>query len=135
MVLNPATVSALLELTMGAPHPGRGANPLVARLRYFDPLARRPGLPAGVAALVTRMTADETEVTLVNVDQLKERVVVVQTGAYGEHEITDVAVGEGKAVPVECGGVRVRLAPGAGGPLKLRLKRYAHPPTFAFPFE
>jgi len=135
MVLNPATVSALLELTMGAPHPGRGANPLVARLRYFDPVSCRPGLPSQVAALVTRMTADETEVTLVNVDQLKERVVVVQAGAYGEHEITDIAAGDGDPKPVAGGGVRVRLAGGAGGKLKLRIKRYANPPTFEFPFE
>lgn len=137
MVLNPAMANALLELTMGAPHPGRGANPLVARVRYFDPTARRPGLPDDVAALVSRMTADETDVTLVNVDQLHERVVVVQAGAYGEHvieEVVDVDTA-GSGMPVDAATVRVRLAPGAGGKLTLRMKRYANPPTFALPYE
>jgi hypothetical protein len=134
MVLNPAMVNGLLELTMGAPHPGRGANPLVARVRYFDPVARRPGLPSGVAALVSRMTAEETDVTLVNVDQLAERVVVVQAGAYGEHEIEAVSDGVSSAKPVAAQTVRVKLAPGAGGKITLRVKRYAQPPTFAYPF-
>lgn len=135
MHLNPAMVSALLELTMGAPHPGRGCNPLVARLRYFDPVVRRPGLPDGVAALVSRMTPEETDVTLVNVDQLHERVVVVQAGAYGEHEILDVAEAAGPATPINASSLRVKLAPGSGSRLTLRINRYAHPPTFAFPME
>jgi hypothetical protein len=135
MGFNPALVSALLELTMGAPHPGRGCNPLVARLRYFDPVARRPGLPEGVAALVSRLTENETEVTLVNVDQLHERTVVVQAGAYGEHEIVDVAEAEDAARPIHASILRVKLAPGSGNRLTLRMKRYTQLPTFAFPFE
>jgi hypothetical protein len=132
---NPASVTSLLELTMGAPHPGRGANPLVARLRYFDPAARRPGLPEGVAALVSRMTADETDVTLVNVDQLHERSVVVQAGAYGEHAIGEIVDSAGQTTPVNDASFRLKLAPGSGGKLTLRMKRYAHPPTFALPYE
>jgi len=132
---NPAAVTALLELTMGAPHPGRGCNPLCARVRYFDPVERRPGLPDDVAALVSRMTADEVDLTLVNVNQLAARTVVVQGGAYGEHEI--VVVEGGGNVHLTAGGtsVLVRLAPGAGGKLTLRMKRYVLGPTFAFPFE
>jgi hypothetical protein len=132
---NPAIVTALLELTLGAPHPGRGCNPLVAQVRYFDPIARRAGLPEGVAALVSRMTADEIDLTLVNMNQLAERTVVVQGGAYGEHEIAAVTDVAGKAVPVEARSVRIKLAPGAGGRLTLRMKRYAQEPTFEFPFE
>ena len=135
MVLNPAMVNGLLELTMGAPHPGRGANPLVARVRYFDPLTRRPGLPSGVAALVSRITAEETDVTLVNVDQLAEKVVVVQAGAYGEHQFEAVSDAANSVKSVSSQPLRVKLAPGAGGKITLRVKRYAQPPTFAYPFE
>jgi len=135
MQFNPAIVGALLELTMGAPHPGRGCNPLCAGVRYFDPIARRPGLPEDVAALVSRMTSNEVDLTLVNVNQLAERTVVVQGGAYGEHEIIAVAGVAVDDTAVEGRGVRVKLAPGAGGKLTLRMKRHARPPTFELPFE
>ncbi|MCE9605999.1 MAG: hypothetical protein K8U03_13975 [Planctomycetia bacterium] len=135
MAFNPASVSALLELTLGAPHPGRGCNPICARVRYFDPITRRPGLPADVAALVSRMTNDETDVTLVNVNQLAERTLVVQAGAYGEHEVITLSDSTGKITPIDSSTVRVKLLPGAGGRLTFRMKRYAHAPTFAFPFD
>ena len=70
MKFNPASVKSLLELTMGGIDPGRGGNLLLARLRYFDPQLRRPGLPEDVAALVERLTADEAVVTLVNINQV-----------------------------------------------------------------
>src|SRR5256885_6522393 len=87
MKSNQASVHALLALTMGGVHPGVGGNSLVARLRYFDAERRRPGLPEDVAALVERLSKDEAVVTLVNVNQLQARTLVVQGGAYGEHQV------------------------------------------------
>jgi hypothetical protein len=132
MKYNPASVHALLALTMGGVHPGVGGNSLVARLRYFDVQKRRPGLPADVAALVTRLSADEADVTLVNVNQLEPRELIVQGGAYGEHTIVSATAGERNS-SIDSGYVQVRLGPGAGGKLTLRFKRHANAPSFAAP--
>ena len=104
--LQPAITAALTELMLGGLPTGRDGHPLHARLRYFDPERRRAGVPEDVAALVTRMTDTETSVTLVNVNQVEARTVVVQGGAYGEHEIAaasangDVTVDVNPGVPV-----------------------------------
>jgi len=125
MGFNPATHDALSKLTMGAYLTGNIWT-LHSRVRYFDPARRRAGLPEDVAALVEKMDADSVTLTLVNVNQLDPRTVVVQAGAYGEHQfLTD-------------GGARrhvsVRLAAGAGGRLTLRMKRYANQPTLEVPW-
>ena len=75
---NPASVASLLQLTQGALHiarppwsptsPHQGGAPLHARLRYFDPVRRRAGLPEDVAALVDTLDAARTGVTLVNLE-------------------------------------------------------------------
>jgi hypothetical protein len=133
MKFNPASVQALLTLAMGGVHPGVGGNSLVARLRYFDELERRLGLPADVAALVTRLSADEADVTLVNINQISPRKLVVQGGAYAEHTIVAVSTGSRETL---VGGpqVHVHIAPGAGAKLTLRFKRHVNPPTFALPW-
>jgi hypothetical protein len=133
MKFNPASVQALLALTMGGVHPGVGGNSLVARLRYFDGLERRPGLPADVAALVTRLSADEADVTLVNVNQIQARKLIVQGGAYGEHTIV-AASHEGRLISSGGPTIQVHLAAGAGAALTLRFARHANPPTFALPW-
>jgi hypothetical protein len=118
---------------MGGLHHGNRTLVLHARLRYFDPDRRRPGLPADVAALVETMTGDETVVTLVNVSPVHVRRVIVQAGAYGEHEFTTAAA---DAAPLAVNGQRlvVELAPGAGARIKLGMKQYAHQPTLAWPW-
>lgn len=133
IAFNPASVHGLLETAMGCPHPGIGNNILCAALRYFDPARQRPGLPEDVATLVSRMTADEIDLTLVNVNPVKERTVVVQTGAYGEHEITAI-IRDGEETKSGGSSISVRLAPGTGEKLTIRWKRHANKPTLAFPF-
>ena len=66
-----------------------------------------------VAALVTRLTADEVDVTLVNINQVSPRSLIVQGGAYGEHTITSVRV-NGQETKVGDRLVAVDLAPGSG---------------------
>ncbi|HZL87192.1 MAG TPA: hypothetical protein VFB96_02350 [Pirellulaceae bacterium] len=131
---NPASVDSLLALAMGAISPGKSGNVLAARLRYFDPARRRAGLPEDVAALITRMTAEETVVTLVNVNQLQSRRVVVQAGAYAEHEIVSIGAAS-RETAVGNSAVLIELAPGAGGQLVIKMRRYANPPTFDFPID
>jgi hypothetical protein len=140
---NPASVASLLQLTAGALHiarppwsstsPPQGGAPLHARLRYFDPDRRRAGLPEDVAALVDRLEADRTGVTLVNLNPSRERVVTVQGGAYGEHLISTVQDGH-RAHAVNGRSFDVKLAPGSGARLMLEMRRYAANPTLGFPW-
>ena len=142
--VNPARVTALMQTMMGAIHIGRpgwspstpnaGGAPLYARLRYFDPERRRAGVPEDVCALVDRMTADETAVTLVNLSLTEPRSVTVQGGGYGEHQIRTAAV-DGAPRPVNASAFTVRLEPGAGARLVLAMDRYVNPPTLAFPWD
>ena len=132
MAFNPASADALLELAMGAISPGRSGNVLAAALRYFDPHERRAGLPADTAALITRMSIDEVKVTLVNVDQLRPRTLVVQAGAYGEHQIESIGVGT-QHTPIGAPTTMITLGPGCGGELTIRWKRFVNPPTLAQP--
>jgi len=132
--LNPATTETLTQLMLGGLPTGRVGYPLHCRLRYFDPAGRRAGIPEDVAALVEKLTADEVVVSLVNTSPLHAREVVVQGGAYAEHEIVDVQQGE-LTTPVGHSHFTVQLAPGAGSKLRIRMKRYADQPTFAFPWS
>lgn len=141
---NPAQVTALMQTMMGAIHLARpawsstssnsGGSPLYARLRYFDADRRRAGVPEDVAALVDGMTADETAVTLVNLNPVEARTVVVQGGGYGEHRIRDVTL-DGARQAVNADSFTVRLEPGAGARLLLAMDRYVNPPTLTFPWE
>lgn len=123
MKFNPCSVDSLIRLTLGGLPPGKQGSPLHARLRYIDGQCGRPGLPVDVAALVDRLTADEVRVTLVNVHQTEPRAVIVQGGAYGEHQIETLML-DGQSRPVNDRRVAVHLPPGSGGTLTLRTKRY-----------
>jgi hypothetical protein len=134
MEFNPAAVAGLVQLMWGALVPGREGSLLSARLRYFDPVRRRAGVPDDVGALVSELTADRTVVTLVNVSPTTSRTVVVQGGGYGEHQILSADV-NGRTTPINARHFTVRLAPGAGAKLTLAMKRYANPPTAKFPWD
>jgi hypothetical protein len=134
MPFNPAAIGALTNLALGGLVPDRSGTVLHCRVRYFDPDARRAGLPDDVAALVERLTADETVLTLVNVNQSDPRTVIVQAGAYAEHQVTGAREGD-QSLSVDRPRVAVRLAPGAGGRLTLTMKRYVNPPTLAMPWD
>jgi hypothetical protein len=134
MRLNPASVSSLIEQTTGGLHPGKVGSILHCRLRYFDPAARRAGLPEDVGALVEKLGPDDVTVTLVNVNQLEERTLVVQAGGYGEHRFTGVTA-NGEKHTLDGPTVTVRLEPGAGTRFVLSMKRYVNVPTMAFPWD
>ena len=132
--LNPATTEALTQLMLGGLPTGRVGFPLHCRLRYFDPDSRRAGIPKDVAALVEEMTAEEVVVTLVNINQVEERTVVVQGGAHAEHQFIRAAVGQ-RVLPVNGSAFTVQLSPGCGGRVRIKMKRYANRPTFTFPWD
>jgi hypothetical protein len=131
--INPAVTEGLTQLMLGGLPTGRMGNALHCRLRYFDPIRRRAGLPEDVAALVRRLSDDEAVVTLVNINPVYAREVTVQGGAYGEHQIRSVNV-EGQTVQIEAPTFSLRIAPGCGSTLTLKMARYSNPPTLAFPW-
>jgi hypothetical protein len=131
---NPVTVSALLQLTTGALEPGREGGLLNARLRYFDPIRKRAGLPEDVAALVSQMSDTGTTVTLVNLNQRNTTTVVVQGGAYAEHQIESVEWDD-KTARIGASSFSVTLDPGAGSKLTLKMRRYTNKPTARFPWD
>lgn len=134
MAFNPASVNSLIQLALGGLHPGRSGSALFCQLRYFDPIARRAGFPEGVAALINEMTSDQVSVTLVNVNQLESRRVVVQAGGYAEHQFTGLKIAD-KSVSLNDNHFTVELAPGAGTKLTLSMKRYVNKPTMSFPWN
>ncbi len=132
MPFNPAAVQTLIELMLGGLMPRHG-EPLHCRVRYFDPIHRRAGIPEDVAALVEKLTDDTVTLTLVNVNQVDERTVAIQGGAYAEHQFTSAVV-DGKNISIDNSSFTIRLAPGAGSSMVIRMNRYANQPTLAFPW-
>ena len=134
---NPVSTTALINLTLGGNDPngsGHGPLPLHTQLRHFDPERRRAGLPLDVAALVERIRPEGVVLTLVNTSPIDFRTVTVQAGGYGEHQFTNVTIGD-RTFPVDAPYFSVRLAPGAGETLTIGMQRYAHQPTLAFPWD
>ena len=131
---NPASIQSLIELTMGGLYPGKTGLILHCRLRYFDPLRRRAGLPRDVAALVESMTDGEVVVSLVNTNQQHARTVVLQAGGYAEHQFKRAQF-DGQDIDGDDSQLTVRLSPGSGGRLRLSMHRYANRPTMRFPWD
>ena len=130
---NPATVGTLFQMMTGGLPPYR-AQAVHTRLWYFDPDQRRPGLPEDTGALVEKITKDEVVVTLVNMNQLEDREITVQGGAYGEHQCLSVTI-DGTETDVDDASFSVLLKAGSGHRLAVKQKRYANQPTFRRPWE
>jgi hypothetical protein len=131
---NPATTNGLVNLTMGGYFSRGRIWVLHSRFRYFDPVKRRAGLPEDVGALVEKLSADGSTLTLVNVNPVEAREVVVQAGGYGEHRFESVTV-DGKTTTFSGPVMTFRLEPGAGARMQFKMTRYANRPTFAFPWD
>ena len=131
---SPARTTALMNLMLGGYSAGARTFALHSRVRYFDPVRRRAGIPPDVGALVEKLADDSVTLTLVNTSPVDERALLVQAGAYAEHEFLSAEV-NGESVPVGDSYVCVHLAPGCGARLVLRMKRYANQPTLAFPWN
>ena len=106
-----------------------------------------------MAALVRELTADRVVLDLVNLSPTQSRVVVIQAGAFAEHEITQVRYDglvdsevypgpQGaynpptlstmtRALPVDDRWLQVQMPPGNRISLELGMKRFVHQPTYA----
>ena len=130
---NPVTCEGLVHLTLGGPLPHYNGGLLISRLRYFDAQRKQPGLPPDVGALVSRMDAEVTELQLVNLSKTEAREVLIQAGAMGEHQFTDVSYesnGDNKTVPVDDRCLHVNLPPSTRLSLDLHMRRFANTSSY-----
>jgi hypothetical protein len=133
--INPAKTGTLTQLMLGGLPTGRVGSPLYSRFRYFDPDHRRAGVPEDVAALVEKLSDESVTVTLVNVNPIEPRTLIVQGGAYAEHTISSVAIEGGETTNIGESAFQIHLAPGCGTRLEIKTDRYANTPTLAFPWD
>ncbi|MXZ42925.1 MAG: hypothetical protein F4Z18_14480 [Caldilineaceae bacterium SB0666_bin_21] len=134
---NPVHTESLLQLTCGGPQIVYHGGLLHTRLRYYDALERRPGLPQDTVALVTAMDADTVSVSLVNIHPGDCRSLLIQGGAFGEHRIKAVKTDGNREDLQEVDSGRwtsVDLPAGRSVDLTLHLDRYAFRPSYAQPF-
>ena len=140
---DPMILDALTMLMVGGIPVARQGEMLYSQVRYFDDQAKRPGLPRDVAALVSRIDKDMIAVELVNLSLISSRRIIVQGGAYGEHQFTSAEWGsiEDKndngrpASSIDDSQLKVNLDPGTGIVLRLSMKRFQNQPTYTFPWN
>ena len=118
---------------------GPGLAGLHASLQWpakkcFNAMARRAGLPPDVAALVEQLSADSATLTLVNINPIDARTLIVQAGAYGEHQFESATI-DGQKFELSSAAVPVRIEPGCGALIRFRMARYKNQPTLAQPWD
>ena len=132
----PTTVytKGLTQVTMGAPQSVYTGGLLRATVRYFNADRTRPGLPPDVAALIDKLGADSAGLQLVNLNAGETRNLIVQAGAFAEYEFVELTHEE-QTVQVESKYFAVQLPPGTSIRLDVGMRRFAHRPTYAFPWH
>ena len=103
-------------------------------MRYFDKDLVRPGLPEDVGALVDSLSADGVGIQLVNLSRTETRNVIVQAGAFGEHQFTEINVG-GNVQPLDSKYFEVRLPRSTSIRIEAGMRRFANDPSYAFPWH
>jgi hypothetical protein len=131
---SPVAFESLANLTLGAANLYGSGDVLRSQVRYFDPDRRRAGLPEDVAALVEKIEPDSVTLTLVNTSRTASRRVIVQMGAYGEHQATSVRLGD-RSISLMSSQFEVQLAAGAGDRLVVGIRRMVNDPTLRFPWD
>ena len=134
--LSPMLVEGLAQLTLGGPMYIYHGGLMHVRFRYFDPVEKRPGLPTNLSALVECIEADCARLILANTDKLQTRDVIIQGGAFGEHQILSV-LQDSKTERITVGGkyLNVSIGPSSVLRLNISMKRYANDPSYDTPWE
>jgi len=152
---NPCVVKGLTQVTMGAPQTIYNGGLNRATVRYFDADRARPGLPPDVAALVDSLGRDHVGVHLANTSRTETHRLIIQAGAFREHEFTQVGVGDpglgagsslpprgrdterGSSPPLQVNSkhFEVVLPPSASIRINAGLKRFSNKPSYAFPWH
>ena len=132
----------LTQVMLGAPQAVYTGGLLRATVRYFDPDRARPGVPEDVAALVDKLGSDVVGIQLVNLNRTETRNVIIQAGAFGEHQFTKVQFQETdgessseRVVPIDAKFFAVELPPSRRIRLEIGMQRFANSPSYAFPWH
>ena len=129
---NPAKTESLTQMMCGAPGTVYNGGLLRATVRYFDSKAGRAGLPPDVSALVDKLGSDRVGFQLVNLNRNEERCVIVQAGAFGEHQFTS-ATSNGSTVALDSKHFEITLPAGASIQVECGLNRFANRPSYEMP--
>ena len=136
----PVLTKGLTQVALGAPQSVYNGGLLRATVRYFDRDRGRPGLPPEVAALVDELGPETVGIQLVNTNRNETRNLIVQSGAFGEHQFTQVRYREegrdGETVtPMDEKYFAVELPPSTAIRVEAGLRRFANRPSYAFPWH
>jgi len=82
---------------------------------------------------VEEMTDVSTTLSLVNIDPVESKKVIIQVGAYGEHQATTVEI-DGEVLSVDNSSFTVHLEPGCGARLLIHNDRYVNKPSLTHPW-
>ena len=137
--VNPVVTEALVHLTTGGPQAIYWGGFSLGKVRYFDPVTGRAGLPADVAALISEIKPDGLTLSLVNLSVHEEREVVVGAGSFGEHRFGEAVVDAGRdgeqTATVDDSSFTVELQPGTEVELQLGMEYFCRQPSYAFPWH
>jgi len=134
--VNAVFTKVLTHIIFGSPQYMYHGGMLRATVRYFDADRVRPGLPLDVAVLVDDLRANGVGVQLVNTNSNETRSVILQSGAFGEHQFTDVRFGDSDGtVAVNGKFFKVQLPPATAVRIDAGLKRFVNDPSYAFPWH
>ena len=129
---------ALTQTMFGCPQTVYNGSLLRATLRYFNARAERPGLPPDTAAFVDEIRPDGAGLQLVNLSPDTTSDLILQAGAFGEHEFSRVTWRAGDAQQVKTVDGRyltVRLQPATAIRLDLEMQRFTGRPSYAHPWH
>ena len=137
---HPVLTKGLTQVALGAPQSVYNGGLLRATVRYYDADRHRPGLPLEVAALVDELGPDLVGLQLVNTNRNETRRLIVQAGAFGEHQFTRLKYrkeGEGRECVVAADGkyFSVELPPSTSLRVEAGLQRFCNTPSYAFPWH
>ena len=109
-------------------------------MRYFYRYRHRPGLPLDVAALVDELGLDKVGIQLVNTNHNETRRLIVQAGAFGEHQFTGLVYHEEgqegmTAAAADSKYFAVDLPPSTAIRVEAGLKRFSNTPGYTFPWH
>ncbi len=130
----------LTQVTTGSPQATYNGGLMRATVRYYDQDRGRPGLPPDTAALVDELRPDGAGIQLVNTNRNETRRVIVQAGAFGEHDFTEVTYhregDDGDTVQKVHGkSFAVELPPSTSIRIDAGMHRFVNKPSYAFPWH
>ncbi len=136
---NPVYFEGLSQMVFGAPMHISHGGLQHGKVRFFDAINKRPGLPESVGVIVDGMSADSLSMKVANISESSPREMIIQAGTFGEHEFVSVKIisEDGKETNhvIDSKWFGVDLAAKSGARLEFVIKRYVNQPTYETPWS